>query len=97
MGLPNSIRIPATPENRSYLKLLRRAEEAWWKTTGVQEEDSTPGNSLPSADHSETEDWLMGIMAIISLATVSYVIMDSTRLLESWSGFVTWVRFAVGA
>jgi hypothetical protein len=99
MGFPNSIRIPATPGNRRYLKMLRKAEDVWWKSTGVQVQEgcSTPDTPPSSASNSGTEDWLMGVVAAISLAAVSCAITDSARLVQSWSGFVAWVRFAVGA
>ena len=94
-GLPNSIRVPATSDNQDYLKLLRRAEVVEWNKVGLHA--SVPSTSLPSAGYSRAEDWMLRIVSIISLATVGYVIMNSAWLVESWSAFTEWVKFALGA
>jgi hypothetical protein len=94
-GLPNSIRIPTTPENQRYLKLLREAEQARWRTTDAQDDVLT--TRLPSVKDSRTERWLMRFVGVISLAAVGYAVMDSTRLVESWPAFAEWVKFAIGA
>lgn len=92
-GLPNSIRLPVTPENRNYLKLLRKDEEERWKTTNV----AVSSTSLSPGKDSNAEAWLMRFVGAISLATVGYAVLDSTRLVDSWSAFTGWVRFAIGA
>jgi len=95
VGLPNSIRVPPTSDNQDYLRLLRRAEVAEWNKARLHV--SVPSTSLPSAGYSRTEDWMLRMVSVISLATVGYVIMNSAWLVESWSAFTEWVKFALGA
>jgi hypothetical protein len=95
-GLPNSIRLPATSDNRCYLRLLRNAEESRWKTSAAQVKKATPDAHLPSATGFTAEAWLMRIVGAISLAAIGYAAMDSIRFAESWTSFVGWVRIAVG-
>jgi hypothetical protein len=94
--LPNSIRVPATPDNRSYLRLLRHAEESRWKATDVQVHEGTHDSKLPSAIDFGAEAWLMRIVGTISLVALAYATVDSIQLAKSWAGFVEWVKFAVG-
>ena len=94
-GLPNSIRIPTTPENQRYLKLLREAEQARWRTADAQDDVFT--TRLPSVKDSRMEGLLMRFVGVIALAAVGYAVMDSTRLVESWPAFAEWVKFAIGA
>jgi hypothetical protein len=95
-GFPNSIRVPATAANRSYLRLLRNAEESQWKTSGAPVNEATHDTRLPSAIDFRAEAWLMRIMGTISLVALAYAGMVSFQLAESWAGFVNWVRFVVG-
>lgn len=96
IGFPNSIRVPATPDNRSYLKLVRNAEESRWKCTGAQVDEDSHHTQLPSANDFRAEAWLMRIVGAISFVTLAYATMDSIQLAKSWAGFVDWVRFVVG-
>ena len=94
-GLPNSMRLPVTSQNRNYLKLLRKDEEERWGTIRVQE--AVASSSLPSGMDAKAEAWLIRIVGGFSLGAVGYAIVDATRLVDSWSALTEWVKFAIGA
>jgi hypothetical protein len=92
--MPNSLRIPPTPENRSYLKLLRTAEATRWTEQPTQEDTRTL--RLASVTESVTETWLLRILGIVALTAAAYAIINVSWLFDSWTALAKWTELAIG-
>ena len=90
-----SLRVPASPQNWTYLRDLRQAElEAWNRAhrSGTAPEYTSVAQGLIQIDQqSQIESKILLGIAVVAAAAVAYALWDSTELVGRWAQFVKFV------
>ena len=102
-SVPESLRVPARPENWAYLRALREAELLAWNAAdapgGVRTDSGSRALRYEAAqavkDTSMEKTFTIALGAL-AVGAVAYVLTDSMSFVQNWSNFVRFVSQLLG-
>ena len=91
-------RVPVLPENREYLKALRRAELVAWKSAGGNRKPAAiPDNRrLPIREQNRTESRVYALLFVLCSLTLVSQLGALWHSAPRWHGFRELVRVLLG-
>ncbi len=93
-----SVRVPVLPQNREYLKVLRRAELLAWKSAGADRKRSAVSQSarLPMREPDRAEGRLYALLFLLCSLTLLSELGALWHSAPGWHAFVEFVRLLRG-
>ena len=87
-----SVHVPVTPENRSRLRALRRAEMEAWNATADTGFDTGNNERRQAGEKERRELRTFGLIALMAMTTVTISLLKTASITEEWAGFVRFVH-----